>query len=152
MLETPHIFVGAAIASKVPNPIAAISISFLSHFVLELVPHWNPHINTEMKAHGHITKQSMAIIIADAVLALVSGFIISLNPPGNTNPYVILACCFASILPDLVEAPYFIFHYKHKILATWLKWQKALQNDASPLPGLLTQLATIMAVVVWMYF
>lgn len=49
MLETPHVLIGAAIATKVGNPFLAIPLAFASHFVLETVPHWNPHLNTETK-------------------------------------------------------------------------------------------------------
>ena len=49
MLETPHVAVGAAIAASIPNPLIAIPLAFASHFALELVPHWNPHLNTELK-------------------------------------------------------------------------------------------------------
>ncbi|MFH1971517.1 MAG: hypothetical protein ABIJ05_04005, partial [Patescibacteria group bacterium] len=58
MLETPHIIVGAAIASKITNPLLSIPISFVSHFVLEKVPHWNPHLNSETEKYGKPTKKS----------------------------------------------------------------------------------------------
>lgn len=39
MILTPHILLGAAIASKIPN-IWGLILAFLSHFVLDAVPHW----------------------------------------------------------------------------------------------------------------
>ncbi|QQS39516.1 hypothetical protein IPM62_02805 [Candidatus Woesebacteria bacterium] len=52
MLETPHAIVGAVIVSKVVNPYLGLSLAFLSHFVLDKVPHWNPKINTDIKQHN----------------------------------------------------------------------------------------------------
>jgi len=52
MLETPHVLAGAVIAAKVQNPFLAIPLAFASHFILEKVPHWNPHINAEMTKFG----------------------------------------------------------------------------------------------------
>jgi hypothetical protein len=54
VLETPHVVVGAAIATKVANPALAIPLAFASHFVLEKIPHWNPHLNTELKKFGRL--------------------------------------------------------------------------------------------------
>jgi len=49
VLETPHVVVGAAIATKIANPFISLPLAFASHFLLEKVPHWNPHLNTEKK-------------------------------------------------------------------------------------------------------
>lgn len=50
MLSTPHFFVGAAIGSVVPNPIAAFALGFVSHFVLDQIPHWDP--GTKLAPHN----------------------------------------------------------------------------------------------------
>ena len=67
MLETPHVIVGAAIATKVVNPALALPLAFGSHFILERVPHWNPHLNTEKNKFGKITVVSTKIVILDVV-------------------------------------------------------------------------------------
>ena len=101
MLETPHVVVGAAIAYHVPNPLIAIPLAFASHFVLEKVPHWNPHLNTELKKYGKVTSQSTKIVIADVTLSLIAGFYIaSLVLPNYAHAATILLACFASVLPD----------------------------------------------------
>ena len=52
MLETPHVIVGAAIAYKVVNPALALPLALGSHFILDITPHWNPHLSTETKKFG----------------------------------------------------------------------------------------------------
>lgn len=152
MLETPHVIVGAAIATKVVNPALALPLAFASHFVLEKVPHWNPHLNTEKKKYGHITKQSTLIIIADTTLALISGFTIaSISLPDTSRFVVILAACFLSALPDIMEGPYFFLHIKSEFLTKWVAFQKSLQSDANVLPGLLTQAVTILGAFLWIF-
>ena len=47
MIELPHAVVGAAIAAKVGNPALSLPLALASHFVLDLVPHWNPHLNRD---------------------------------------------------------------------------------------------------------
>ena len=67
VLETPHVVVGAAIATKVLHPALAIPLAFGSHFILEKVPHWNPHLNSETEKFGRPTRQSTYIVIADVI-------------------------------------------------------------------------------------
>lgn len=150
MLETPHVAVGAAIASKIPNPFIAIPLAFLSHFVLEGVPHWNPHIVSETKKYGSPTSKSTAIIAIDVTFALLTGSLIAWRALPNTNHAItIMAASFASVLPDLIEFPYFFMKARNKFLIFWLGFQKSLQVDTTPFWGAITQTATILAAILW---
>lgn len=40
----PHVIVGASAGSFLPNPIAAGVAGFLSHFILDYIPHWDPPV------------------------------------------------------------------------------------------------------------
>ncbi|HKB88606.1 MAG TPA: hypothetical protein VKC53_03060 [Patescibacteria group bacterium] len=151
MLETPHVAVGAAIATKIPNPLIAIPLAFLSHFVLEKVPHWNPHIVTETKKYGAPTQKSITIIALDVALALGTGSLIAWQAlPNRGHAITIMLASFASVLPDLIESPYFFLNMRSKFLKSWITFQKSLQNDTTPLWGLLTQVITIAAAILWL--
>ncbi|MBI1863820.1 hypothetical protein HYS03_01280 [Candidatus Woesebacteria bacterium] len=152
MLETPHVIVGIAIATKVSNPLLSVPLSLASHFVLDVLPHWNPHINREIKKYGHPTKESVRIITVDSILALGLGLSFAFKSPALSQTANILLCSFASALPDIVEAPYYFLHHKTTIIEKWIAWQKSIQNDAEPFVGLLTQLAIIMAACFWILF
>jgi len=150
VLETPHVIVGAAIATKVVNPALALPLAFASHFVLETVPHWNPHLNTETEKFGQPTVTSTKIVIIDLVASLVLGSYIALRAlPDTTHALTILGACFMASLPDTLEAPYFFLHVRNKTLAKWIKFQKSIQEDADILPGLATQALTIIAAFWW---
>lgn len=152
MLETPHAVVGAAIASKIPNPFIAIPLAFLSHFALDMTPHWNPHLNTEKRKYGHITKKSIYIIAGDVVLSLVIGGVIAYHALPNTGHAVtILLSAFAGVLPDVVEGPYFFLNMRTKLMDKWLAFQKSIQNDAEPFLGLTTQVIILLASFWWIY-
>ena len=150
MLETPHVAIGAAIATKIPNPFIAIPLAFASHFVLEAVPHWNPHIFFETKKYGRPTNKSVVIIVIDATVALGLGSFIAWRALPNTGHAItILAASLASVLPDLVEAPYFFLNWKNKLLKSWLNFHKSLQVDTIPFWGFLTQILVIFAAILW---
>lgn len=153
MLETPHVVVAAAIAKVIPNPLLAIPLAFGSHFILELVPHWNPHLNTEIRKFGKVSSNSTKIVIFDSVLSLALGFSIALSALPNTLHLVlILAASFFGVLPDVMEAPFYFLNIKNKFIErTWIPFQKALQNDTSPLPGLTTQILTVLITLWWIF-
>lgn len=151
MLETPHVLVGAAIATKIPNPLISLPLAFASHFVLDMVPHWNPHLNTELKKYGHVTKKSTVIVAIDVTVSLVLGSFIALSFSGDsTQMLTIFLGGFAGVLPDVVEGPYFFLKWKNQLVHKWLMFQKSIQVDTTVVPGLITQLATIIAIFWWL--
>jgi hypothetical protein len=150
MLETPHVAVAAAIATKVPNPLIAIPLSFISHFALDKMPHWNPHIISETKQFGHPTPKSTKIIIADSAVALVLGSVIAYNTLPNTNVAIsVMLCSFFSVLPDLIEFPYFYFKRRDKFYTKWSSFQKSIQTDTTPFWGILIQFLVVAASIYW---
>jgi len=151
MLSTPHVITGIAIAANVAPLWASVPLSFASHFVLDMIPHWNPHLNTEMRTYGKITQRTKNIIYVDTAVAFgIIGF--AMLRAGVTTPYAFAIGLngIASITPDLMEAPYFFFHMRHKALLVWLKFQKSIQSDAELIPGLLTQVVVIAVSLWWM--
>lgn len=150
MLETPHVVVGAAIATKVAHPALAIPLALASHFILEKVPHWNPHLNSETEKFGAPTRKSTYIVIADVASSLaLGGFIASRALPHWGQTASILAACFASVLPDVLEGPYFFFNMRSKIIKRWINFQKSIQVDTGVIPGLITQAITVVAAFWW---
>lgn len=152
MLETPHVALGAAIATKIPNPFISIPLAFASHFLLERVPHWNPHLNTEMKKYGHLTRSTTVLIAIDTVVSLAVGSYVAYKQLPDTMMFTnVMLCCFAAALPDIIEAPYFFFKAKHKFFTNWKKFKKAIQVDAPPFWGLATQATTLIATLFWIF-
>ena len=145
MLETPHVALGVAIAVAIPNPLISIPLAFASHFALDMVPHWNPHINTEMKKYGKLSNPTLFIIAVDLALALLLTIFI-----GKTNPYIYLAS-FMSILPDIAEGPYFLFGWRNKYLDIILRFQRSIQANANIFWGLLTQIIILVACLLWIF-
>lgn len=151
MLETPHVVVGAAIAIKVGNPALALPLALASHFVLDKVPHWNPHLYTETQKLGKPSRNSTIVGVVDIALSLVSGlWIASIYLPDYQKVGVILAGSLLAVLPDVVKYPYYYLKVRNRYLVRWVKFERALQVNASPLPGVLTQLAIIIAAFWWM--
>jgi hypothetical protein len=145
MLELPHAVIGATIATKVGNPFLALPLALLAHFLLDILPHWNPHIFTEMQATGKVSKKSVTIIIVDALLAFIIGLYMAFQFWPDTNRVIlVLLGAFMGVVPDLIEAPYFFFHSKNELLLKLIKFQGKFQWKTSPFVGILTQIIVLL--------
>ena len=152
MLETPHVIVAAAIAAKVGRPELALPLALASHFILDMVPHWNPHINEEVLKYGRVTKKSTLIIAIDSTTALLAGSTIAyLALPNYPLAITILAACFLGAAPDLIEAPYFFLNLKNKTVKNWIHSHRSIQGEAGLFWGILTQIVTVAAAIWWLY-
>lgn len=152
MLETPHVAVGAAIAIKVGNPALAIPLALASHFVLDIIPHWNPHTYTETEKNGKPSKSTFTIAIIDATAALALGVgIAATRYPDIGQMATIIACSFAAVFPDVSKYPFFLFNSLRKgLYKKWVSYERKLQEQTDSLFwGLLTQVITTAAAIFW---
>lgn len=151
VLETPHVIVGAAIATKVVHPALAIPLAMGSHFILDMIPHWNPHLHHEKIEYGHFSKKSIIIVVTDSTVALLVGSFIAFKALPNTAlALTIFFSCFAAVLPDLIEAPYYFLNKKSKLIEKWIDWQRSIQATAKEKYGFITQILVIVFALWWM--
>lgn len=133
MTETAHLILGAAIASKVPNPILASVLAISSHILLDIVPHWDTGTNWR--------KRSIKKTILYTGIDLGLGTAVSLALFGKSTPLpYLLFIMFLSTLPDWLEAPYF-FGFKVFPFSNIYKIQHALHKKKQLPWGLITQIA-----------
>jgi len=151
MLETPHVAVGIAIATKFPNPWVAIPLAFASHFVLDKVPHWNPHLYTETQKNGHPSEKSTIIASVDIALSFVLGSTFAYRAlPDSKMAILILACSLASVLSDVIKYPYYYFHLRQRWLVKWVNLERSMQVDTKSIFwGFVTQSLIIAASIWW---
>lgn len=142
MLNIVHVTTAAAIVSVVPNPVISIPLAFASHIVLDTVPHWN-----------WSPGKSLAGILASIndgllSLALILVFAIYLD-----NSWVMIAAGLASMMPDIIQAPYHFFKWQPKWLTAFIDWERHRQRWSwmKPWHGLATQIVTAV-VSLWVIF
>src|SRR5437868_4335098 len=94
-----HAATGALIAVVIKNPAVALPAAFLSHFVIDILPHWDFKFKggpREMQA-GRLIDINLALIFLIIIIAVYHG------PAG-----LILAGGLLAILPDAIFLPYFM--------------------------------------------
>ena len=69
MVLTPHALIGAALASAVPeHPLIGFFLGFVSHFILDAVPHWDYHL--DFFETNLLSRNDLIKLAADFVLGL----------------------------------------------------------------------------------
>jgi hypothetical protein len=139
MLLTPHIVVGATIAILYPHPFVAMPVSFASHYILDMVPHWQetmypykPHLGTWLR------------IPIDIGLSILLVYIITHYFPQHA--VLITVCALLAVLPDLDAL--FIFNRACLRKGTWSRklwdFDCKIQNETKSWLGVLTQVVVIL--------
>lgn len=147
MTLTAHSLIAAAIVSKISNPVVGLPIIFVSHFVMDKVPHWDVMTNKN-KTKFQIGRDTLI----DIILGIIGAGIFFYFKPG-LDPVYFWAAIFVSQSPDLLEAPY-VFPQTQNLLSTYAyKFQHYVHDiwfDArleAPW-GLVTQVAVVLLVLI----
>lgn len=112
MILTPHLLLGAVIASRIEYIPLAIILAFLSHYLLDLIPHIEYSIENIEKKQWQKSLPDFLKVFLDFSLGILLILIFS-NPPAGGQP-IIFICVFFAILPDgLTLLNYF---FSNKIL------------------------------------
>lgn len=138
MLLMSHTAMGILISAVTSNPILGSAISFMSHYVLDTVPHESkeelfyvpPHRDEwsdEIKNKLHNRKKTSVIDLLFSIL-LIAVYVFYSNLLNLTQITMLLTVIFFSILPDILTIIYLRYpvkvlskhydlHYKiHKII------------------------------------
>ncbi len=140
-----HVLTGSAIALAVQQPLLAAPLAFLSHFLLDVTPHFGGTPVYEFGKHWLFPY----IMFADGIISLAAvGFICTLAP-GQTT--AILLCALCAMLPDVLLFTY----YANGRPNTWFhRFHLGIQWFERP-PGLLVEasyaifITTVITALLW---
>lgn len=116
MILSTHAVVGAAAASFMPtHPVLAFTAGFVSHFLLDCIPHWeyklasiekneSNHLDVDMKIGKSFFFDLMRIGL-DVLLGFAAG--LYLFRDSSAYPIVIMLGMIGSIVPDFLQFVYF---------------------------------------------
>ena len=141
MTATAHALVGGSLAAAFPNnPALGISLSFISHPLLDIIPHWDFGI-------GWRSKNKFTLFL-EASLDLLLGIILAYFLFGkNINSVYFLSCILASEIWDMMMMPYLLWSWKFPPFSTSYKFQHILQTKATLPWGILTQALSVGGIV-----
>ncbi len=116
MSGTNHALTGALIAMTIKQPALAIPLALLSHFLLDVIPHYNPpdvH-RDNYTSHSDSWQRKMKdpyfkiIVGSDMVFLLVSLIFLPQAASDIVAPWITFTCMIAAIIPDFFGGFQFI--------------------------------------------
>ncbi len=108
MILLIHLIVGALIGQKISNPVFAISLAFLSHYLLDIIPHVEYPIENIRDKQWSKSLPDFLRVFLDFCLGMLIIFIFLDNRP------IIFVAAFFAVFPDLLNILNLIF--KNKLL------------------------------------
>ena len=140
MTATAHALIGAAIAAKIVNPFLAIPLAIISHFALDLIPHWDEGLN-------HRKKTIMRYRV-EAAIDVLLGFALAFILFGSkVNPTYLFIMIIASELPDWIESPYVFLGNKFPPFYWAYQLSHKVQTRMQLPWGLVTQIVVVVPLV-----
>jgi len=139
MTSISHALIGAAIAAKVPDPTLAATIAFGTHFVCDAIPHWDWGTNWRLRPRA----VTGFLAITETFVALVGTFMLFYK---LVNPMVLAIAIFFSLIPDWLEAPYYLLMPKSPKIFYYLYKAQSLIHERLDAPwGVITQITVVFA-------
>lgn len=150
MTATGHALVATLIVAKIHNPYISLPLAFVSHFVCDMIPHWDTGTHHREKTKKALFYESGL----DVFISIVSSYFLYHNILGQGDYVVLYSAVFLSQLPDWVTAPYLILNWKSP-LVFWSKQMYRLQhamNRRLDKPwGIVTQVVTVILLYIVLF-
>lgn len=162
MILTTHAIVGAAAGRLVSNPLLAFALGFVSHFLIDAIPHWGYPLASLIRDEKNLLQKDMAMnrwFLRDLAIMAVdfcSGVILAIfifqGKAGFINfSLPLLAGVMGGVLPDALQFAYFKIRRRPLVDLQKLHIRFHLNHTKNipALPyGILSQVAVIIAAVI----
>lgn len=106
MILLVHLLLGALIGQKITSPILAIFLAFLSHYLLDIIPHTEYSIENIKNKNLKKSFFDIIKIFFDFFIGIIFIIVLSNNQP------IIYICAFFAILPDAFSVINIFFKIK----------------------------------------
>ncbi len=139
MTSTGHALLGALIAAKFQNPYIALSLSLLSHYPADILPHWDvgTHISNKTSLRRFLEGS------IDIAIGLVLSYFVYTYLAKDNNYILMLLAIFFAQLPDWLSAPYTVFKMNIPIIKKLDDFSDKLHNKLEKPWGIVTQVVTL---------
>jgi hypothetical protein len=101
MTLTTHATIGAVIGHAVGNPVLAFIFGFISHFIVDMIPHGDTGLSDNFRVHKRKRKRAVAYVVVDAIVALFFVLILA-NTRDLESIRTFSWGIVGGVLPDLI--------------------------------------------------
>ncbi|MBU1000758.1 hypothetical protein KKE78_05200 [Patescibacteria group bacterium] len=136
MTATTHALIAGIIAQYVPDPTIGISLSAISHPIVDLIPHWDLGSSWKNKNKTSLFFQTSADLIFGTFLT----FLIFGN---TTNHLYLFICILISESWDIFQVPYLLLNWKFLPFSAFYNFGHLTNSKTGMFWGVISQFATI---------
>lgn len=147
MTATGHALIGTLIAGKVQDPIIANSLSLVSHFAGDILPHWDSGTNWRKKSRERLFFESAI----DVIIGFVASYYVYVYLLGGKDIVLMVTCIIFSQLPDWITAPSFVLGMKIPISKAMERIQSAMNTRLDKPWGIVTQVVAVVVLYLLLY-
>ena len=158
MILVTHGVVGGALGLLIQNPLVAFVAGFVSHFVLDTIPHWDYNLASGRKGPGNSHLDDIVINAdflrdslkfgLDGIFGLLLPFLFFNGSGGGLN-WAVLFGAVGGMFPDFLQFVYVKLRSKPLALLqefhNWIHAKSTLKNR--PVLGILFQ--ALLVLLVW---
>lgn len=157
MVFATHTIVGLGLTSALApqSAVVAFTLSLAGHYLSDMIPHWQyapafiksdekDKLNAQLLGGFRRWFSGLALIGLDLAIGLIAGLWL-FNVWSRVSVWVVVASVVGSILPDLLQPLYFVFHRQ-----PWTSlqkfhnfWHSRRPHLEDPVSGILTQVALV---------
>jgi len=148
MTATAHAVVGTLIAARFSDPLVSVPLSFVSHYLTDIIPHWDSSTNRVKKSEKRHLIEAM---IDGGVGLVISGFVY-FYIFGLTDYFYLYLVVGFSLLPDILTVFTRFIIKKKNVLWDWNNNLQKKLNRKMQLPwGILTQVIAVGVIYIFLF-
>jgi hypothetical protein len=130
MIALNHVLTGIAVALVIKKPKLAVPLAFLSHFVIDAIPHFGG-----LAFYQQGSQFFVPILAVDGIFSVIAILIIVRRIPKMA--FVVIACALAAFLPD---ALWFFYYWGGHLKFWFFQFHQYIQWYEHP-PGFFSEAA-----------
>ena len=144
MTATAHALIGASLAVKIVNPYIGLPLALISHFIADLIPHWDAGTNHKKKSSRRLQIEAVFDVLLGITLVMII-----FREQILANPIYLMSMVITAQLPDWIAAPAVMFNFNIPPFS-WMKTISHNTQTRMPLPwGLVTQVVIVGIIVIF---
>lgn len=139
MTATSHAAIGVTIAALIPDPVIGLPVSFLSHILCDMTPHWDAGTHMKKKSTMQLTLESIIDVLLSIIVTLF--MLIYIFP--RLNMTYGLFSAFISQLLDWLTVPYLFLNMKFAPFSWVAAFQRKINIRLDKPWGIITQVTVV---------
>jgi len=160
MILLTHAIVGAAAGRLVSNPLLSFALGFVSHFIIDAIPHWGYPLASVVSDEKSLIKKDMALnrkFIKDLILigfdfslGIILAIFIFQGRAGFINTSIpLIMGALGGVLPDALQFAYLKIRREPLITLEKIHLAVHTKEDYTTLSyGILSQIFVIIAAII----